>query len=397
MPLTLLLDLDDTLLNTNLPAFIPAYFQALSKELAPHIPPEKMFRALLSGTNLMNQSEDFTRTLREVFDGDFYPQLEIPQGALDAEIENFYDNIFPTLQHLTSPNPEAKPFVDWAFAQGYRIAIATDPLLPGKAARHRLRWAGLDPNQFELVTALEEFHFSKTHAAYYAETLGRLGWGDAPVLMVGNDLERDILPAKKLGLATYHVDMADDSASTPNGGAVSRGTLADLRLWLESLDLKSLMPSFNSIDSILATLTATPAALNGLLGSLSAEAWARKPSASQWTMTELICHLRDTEREIHLNQIQLFLEKDEPFIPRPDTSVWASQRDYAHEDGKSALREYNQARGEVLELLRTVPADAWERKARHAIFGPTTFREVLGFMAEHDRLHIHQAWQLLKL
>ena len=30
MPITLLLDLDDTLLNTNMDAFIPAYFQALS-------------------------------------------------------------------------------------------------------------------------------------------------------------------------------------------------------------------------------------------------------------------------------------------------------------------------------------------------------------------------------
>jgi FMN phosphatase YigB (HAD superfamily) len=395
MPLTLLLDLDDTLLNTNLPAFIPAYFQALSKELAPYIPPEKMFRAQLSGTNLMNQSEDFTRTLRDVFDAEFYPQVNIANGEIDAEIENFYDNIFPSLQGLTTPNPEAKPFVEWAFAQGYRIAIATDPLLPRKAAHHRLRWAELEPDQFELVTAFEDFHFSKTHSAYYAETLGRLGWGADPVLMVGNDLERDILPAKKLGLATFHVD--GEPASTSRGEAGSRGTLLDLRLWLESADLNSLMPSFDSRDSILATLVAAPAALNGLLGGLGAEAWSRKPAANQWTLTELICHLRDTEREIHLSQIKLFLENDEPFIPRPDTGVWASQRDYAHEDGLSALREFNAARRETFELLRSIPTEGWQRKARHAIFGPTTFREVLGFMAEHDRLHIHQGWQLLKM
>jgi len=34
MTLTLLLDLDDTLLNTNLEAFVPAYFKALSKHMA---------------------------------------------------------------------------------------------------------------------------------------------------------------------------------------------------------------------------------------------------------------------------------------------------------------------------------------------------------------------------
>lgn len=394
MPLTLLLDLDDTLLNTNLQAFVPAYFQALSKELAPHIAPDLMFRALLSGTRLMNESDDFSRTLRDVFNADFYPQLSVSRGELDPEIENFYDNIFPTLQSLTTPVSDAKSFVDWAFAQGYRIAIATDPLLPRKAAHHRLRWAGLDPEQFELVTAFDDFHFSKTHPAYYAETLGRLGWNDGPVLMVGNDFERDIIPAKKLGLATYHVDKEPASGSGPEADA--HGTLSDLRLWLESATLESLKPSFKSSDSVLGIMSSTPAVLNSLTRGLDTAAWSHKSSADGWNLTELICHLRDTERDIHHLQLKLFEGQDEPFIPRPDTGVWASQRDYLQEDGAASLREFNDARRITVDLLRNLPADAWERKARHAIFGPTNFLEVAGFMTEHDRMHIQQAWSILK-
>lgn len=394
MPLTLLLDLDDTLLNTNLQAFVPAYFQALSKELAPHIAPDLMFRALLSGTRLMNESDDFSRTLRDVFDADFYPQLSVSRGELDPEIENFYDNIFPTLQSLTTPVSDAKSFVDWAFAQGYRIAIATDPLLPRKAAHHRLRWAGLDPEQFELVTAFDDFHFSKTHPAYYAETLGRLGWNDGPVLMVGNDFERDIIPAKKLGLATYHVDKEPASGSGPEADA--HGTLSDLRLWLESTTLESLKPSFKSSDSVLGIMSSTPAVLNSLTRGLDTAAWSHKSSADGWNLTELICHLRDTERDIHHLQLKLFEGQDEPFIPRPDTGVWASQRDYLQEEGAASLREFNDARRITVDLLRNLPADAWERKARHAIFGPTNFLEVAGFMTEHDRMHIQQAWSILK-
>src|SRR5688572_13508300 len=100
MTLTILLDLDDTLLNTNLGAFIPAYFQALATELAPQIAPDLMFRALLSGTGLMNESRDFSQTLEEIFANDFYPQLNVSKGRLDEAIENFYDNIFPTLAGL---------------------------------------------------------------------------------------------------------------------------------------------------------------------------------------------------------------------------------------------------------------------------------------------------------
>ncbi len=394
MTLTLLLDLDDTLLNTNLQAFIPAYFQTLSRELAPHAAPDVMLRALLAGTNLMNESDDFSRTLETVFAAEFYPRLNISRSEIDPAIENFYDNVFPTLGGLTSQILEAKEFVDWAMSKGYRIAIATDPLFPRKATHHRIRWAGFDPHQFELVSSFECFHFSKTHPAYYAEVLGRMGWPEGPVLMVGNDLERDINPAKRLGLAAFHVDVESASSFGPEAGFC--GNLSDLRLLLESIDLSSLMPSFKTVESILSLVSATPAALNGLLHGLDAESWSLKTTHDDWSLTELICHLRDSEREIHHMQIALFKEQNEPFIPRPDTSVWASQRDYLHENGALALKEFNDARRETINQLKNISAEGWERNARHAIFGPTNFLEVISFIADHDRMHIQQAWAILR-
>ena len=394
MTMTLLLDLDDTLLNTNLEKFIPAYFQALAKDLAPHIAPELMFRALLSGTALMNESEDFSQTLEEVFANDFYPQLNVPMGELNDAIENFYDNIFPTLSGLTTQNPKARPFVDWAFSKGYRIAIATDPLLPRKATYHRLRWAGFDPQQFELVTTYEHFHFSKTHSSYYAEVLGRLGWPDGPALMVGNDMERDIVPAKRLGLATFHIDEAPASKSGPE--ADFHGDLQDLCSLLESTDPSKLEPSYKSLDSILSILSSTPAVLRGLSRKVDSSLWSLPSDSGEWTFTELICHLRDTEREIHQIQIKLLKENSEPFIPRPDTGIWANQRNYLQEDGEAALREYITARRETLNLIKSFDPADWSRKARHAIFGPTAFLEVIGFIADHDRLHVQQAWRILQ-
>jgi FMN phosphatase YigB (HAD superfamily) len=393
MTLTLLLDLDDTLLNTNMDSFIPAYFQALAKELAPHIAPDLMLRALMSGTKQMMESEDFSQTLEQVFNAVFYPQINSPYEKTATAIENFYDCIFPTLGVVTSPKPGAKPFIDWAFSQGFRIAIATDPLFPRKATYHRLRWAGFEPEQFELVSSFENFHFSKTHPAYYAEILGRMGCPDGPVLMVGNDMDRDIRPAQMLGLATYHVD--EESASPSGLEAGRQGKLADLRLWIESTDLASLNPSFKSVDAVLSILSATPAVMNSLLRKLDSSAWSHEPAPDDWALSELICHLRDTEREIHQMQIGLFKEQNEPFIPRPDTSVW-SHGDYLHEDGEWALNEFNDARRKTLMLLKEIASKDWERKARHAIFGPTNFLEVIGFIADHDRMHIQQAWNTLK-
>lgn len=392
--LTLLLDLDDTLLDTNMDAFIPAYFQALSAHMAPHVSPEVMLPALVSGTRAMMASEDPARTLREVFDEKFYPKLGVDRAAMQSVIEQFYDEVFPLLGKLTGKRPEAVELMEWAFAKGYRVAVATDPFFPLKATQHRLRFAGLPPEQypFALVSSYETFHFTKSHAAYFAEFLGRLGWPEGPVLMVGNDAERDLAPARALGLPTFWVNGDPPQASDPE--AAGRGTLSDLRAWLESVDLKSLEPQFGTRESTLALMTSVPASIASLLEEALASSWTSRPAPAEWALTEVLCHLRDTEREVNQPRLQRLLNETEPFISSRNTDAWAEERAYLKEDGCAAFKEFLAARLTTLETLKGLSDADWTRKARHSIFGPTTLLELVGFMAMHDRIHIQQIWKL---
>src|SRR5688572_10951915 len=139
MSLTLLFDLDDTLLDTNLEAFVPAYFQALATHMASRVSPDLMARGLVQGLSLMNESMDPTRTLQEIFDANFYPRLGVAKEELIDILEEFYDNVFPTLREHTGQRQAAGPLIEWALACGFRVAIATDPFFPRKATYHRLR------------------------------------------------------------------------------------------------------------------------------------------------------------------------------------------------------------------------------------------------------------------
>jgi FMN phosphatase YigB (HAD superfamily) len=394
MTLTLLLDLDDTLLETNMDAFVPAYFQALTRHLEGRVQPEAMLAALMSGTQLMLASEDPSRTLQEVFEAEFYPNLRVSKGQLTDAIEDFYDRVFPALSQVTKRREGAAELVEWALSKGYRLAVATDPLFPRKATVHRIRWAGLDPDRFDLISSFETFHFSKSHPAYYAEVLGRLGWPEGPVLMVGNDVRRDLMPAQRLGLMTYQIDGVSASESGPFE-ATRRGDLVDLRKWLGAADFVSLEPSFKTPEAILAIMASTPGVLYSLLNELREDQWSIEPTSEDWAVIEVLCHLRDTEIEIHHMQIEMLLEKSKPFIPRPDAGVWAKQRKYLSENGPAALRAFAAARMKTLNTLRGLAEDVWSRQARHAIFGPTDFREIISFMAEHDRMHVRQAWSTL--
>jgi FMN phosphatase YigB (HAD superfamily) len=402
MTFTLLLDLDDTLLDTNVQPFLTAYYEALARHLSPLVPPEAMLDALRSGVKLMLSSADPASTLRQVFEREFYGKLEIQPDRLRAAITRFYDDVFPTLGKLAQPRPGAAALVDWAQQAGQQVAIATDPLFPLQATQERVRWAGFDPRRFDLISSYESFHFSKSHPAYYAEFLGRLGWPDRPAIMAGNDIQRDLLPADRLGLMTFRVD--DGRGGTTAGPSAlgvdplprQEGDLIQLRAWLESPDLETHMPSFKSKEAALAVLESTPAVLQSLTIDLSPITWKYEPSKDDWAMIELTCHLRDTEREVHAAQLDALVEMASPFVPRPDAAVWAKQRRYLNEDGPASVREFAAARIDNLRRLHSLPDEIWGKAARHAIFGRTDFLEVVGFMAEHDRMHVQQAWRTLQ-
>jgi FMN phosphatase YigB (HAD superfamily) len=395
MKLTLLLDLDDTLLETNMDTFLPGYFKALSKALAKYIPPEAMLPALQAGTGAMLVNTDPGRTLREIFDAYFFPKLGIDRPTVQAVIDTFYDEDFPALGSLTRPIPEAVRLVDWAFAQGYTVAIATNPIFPRKATYHRLRWAGLPPEKypFALVSSYEYFHFAKEKVAYYPEVLAQLGWPADPVVMVGDDYEREVKPIQAAGLSMYWVRKGGEYSA--DLAEIPQGSLAGFRDWLQQADPTSLRLSLAAPSAVIACLRSTPAALATVTAEQGPGTWSQRPRAGEWCLTEILCHLRDTEREVHVPRLKKILGEANPFIPGEETDRWAAERNYAAQDGRQALADFLSARKETLSLLEGLQVE-WSRPARHSIFGPTTLQELVVMIAEHDQAHVAQVWKTIR-
>ena len=118
--------------------------------------------------------------------------------------------------------------------------------------------------------------------------------------------------------------------------------------------------------------------------------WMRCPECDEWSLNEIACHLRDVELEVNLPRIRTLLQETNPFIAGQVTDEWVHERDYDRQDGRLALKELTEARKQLVTILRELnPAD-WQRTARHAMFGPTTLQELVGFISDHDRSHIQQ-------
>ena len=397
MPPTLLIDLDDTLLNNDIETFLPGYLNALARYLAGRVDPEKMVPQLLSATRKMLENQNPASTLEETFDANFYPSLGVTKEELREPIAAFYETIFPTLQNLTSPRPQAVRLIDEAFAQGWQIVVATNPLFPRRAIEHRLAWAGLPVERypFRLVTSYEHLHFAKPHPAYYAEILDHLGWPVQTVAMVGNSLSDDLLPAAQLGIPCFWLsdEPIDPAVALP---PLSRtGSLQQVLPWLSQIAVEQPELNLTSPAAIESILLSTPAALDILKRGAPPDHWSIQPQPGEWCFTEIVCHLRDSDREINLPRLERIFNEANAFIAGVNADAWSDTRSYCSENGDEAFSGFVDARLALLDRLQPFTPSDWQRQARHAIFGPTNLLELIGFIAAHDRTHIQQAIQTL--
>ena len=229
---TVLFDLDDTLLPMDQDLFVQTYMNLLAKKLAPHgYEPRHLVAAVWAGTHAMveNESED---TNEQVFWTDFCHIFG--EGARKDEplFEEFYAADFGNARKVCGFDPAAAEIVAMLKEKGVRMALATNPLFPAIATRQRIRWAGLDPEDFDLITTYENSRRCKPNPDYYREVLDKLGREAEQCIMVGNDVDEDILPARQVGMKTFLLKHSLLNRKERDLTGIEQGGFAELKEFL---------------------------------------------------------------------------------------------------------------------------------------------------------------------
>ncbi|MBR5252100.1 MAG: HAD family hydrolase [Oscillospiraceae bacterium] len=215
-------DLDGTLLPMDQEEFIKAYFGSLAKKLVPHgYNPETFVPAVFSGTTAMMKN-DGRRTNEQAF-WDTFAGILGQQVRGDAGLfEEYYQNEFSLVKNICGFCPQARDVIDAVKAKGLRAVLATNPLFPQVATRNRIKWAGLEPDDFELFTTYENHRWCKPNLEYYKEILSQLGLKGEECVMVGNDVDEDMV-TEKLGMKVFLLTdciinrSGKDISAYPNG------------------------------------------------------------------------------------------------------------------------------------------------------------------------------------
>jgi FMN phosphatase YigB (HAD superfamily) len=235
----LLLDLDDTLIGNPMDTFIPAYFKALESFVTGTVPPDRFISELLAATRAMDRNDGAGPTNEEVFAAAFYPVLGVPREDLESRLGRFYRESFPSLRPLITPRPAAPGIIDWAQRHELQVVIATNPLFPLTAIEQRMSWGGVGAERFDydLVTAYENCHATKSNPAYYREILKTIGRQPEECLMVGDNWDWDIANAARAGIGGFWIAPAESRPGSSVVEAVGRGSLDDFLSAAENGDL----------------------------------------------------------------------------------------------------------------------------------------------------------------
>ena len=227
-----LFDLDGTLLPMDGDQFIDRYFTLLSDEMSKHGYDRKAFMDAILKALAAETVNDGSRTNEEVFWDVFTSVFGEGSRKDNVHFDLFYRNEFQTVKGVCDPSPKAKEIVDLLNGRGVKVILATNPFFPKVATESRIRWAGLKPEDFILWTTFEDIGYSKPNPEYYLEIMRMTGLDPKDCMMVGNDVDEDIIAAESAGMRTFLVDTNMINRNGRDIGRYRKGDLGDLLIFL---------------------------------------------------------------------------------------------------------------------------------------------------------------------
>lgn len=197
-------DLDGTMLPMNQEQFVKVYFTELAKRFCPKLKTEseKLIKAVWKSTESMVKNDGKEPNIN-AFWKTFSKLLGKEVLKYTKDFDDFYNREFSECKSVCKYNPNVPEIMRVLKNKGYRLIAATNPLFPAVAINNRIKWAGLDQKAFDLITTYENFTTCKPNPRYFTEIMEKINAKPDECLMVGNDVDEDILASEKAGIKSY--------------------------------------------------------------------------------------------------------------------------------------------------------------------------------------------------
>ena len=157
---------------------------------------ERKFNAWLAG-ELTHQGQRRARLI------EFLPLIGEPVPATDGELDAAYAQFLQHYQDNWVAFPDARPALEVARGNGWRIGVLTN----GSTTQQNAKLAAIGlADLIDVVCTSELLGVSKPNPESYLRTCEALGTHPADTLMIGDNLDLDVLAPRAAGLTAHHLN-----------------------------------------------------------------------------------------------------------------------------------------------------------------------------------------------
>lgn len=227
-----LFDLDGTLLPMDQDYFTECYFKKLSAYMRSFgYDSELLKQAMWKGISAMknNCGKEKNETVFWNAMYEVYGNLSIEERLV---FDGFYNIEFNKIQSEVGFTEKAAQAVQLLKERNVKMILASNPIFPKKAQEARMRWAGVNPDDFIYITSYENSSYCKPKKEYYNEIIKNVSANPADCLMIGNDTTDDP-PAIQTGMNFYLITDCLINKNNLNVASFPHGTAIDLLNYLK--------------------------------------------------------------------------------------------------------------------------------------------------------------------
>lgn len=116
----------------------------------------------------------------------------------------------------------------------------------------------------------------------------------------------------------------------------------------------------------------------------------RAPAPGEWTIHQVIAHIRDTEQRVFLARAQRVMREEHPAVENFDQDEWNTNHYDPNEPFEKIVAEFRAARRKLISLLRKSNNADWDNWARHSEYGKISLDWMVMHNYHHTLDHIAQ-------
>jgi uncharacterized damage-inducible protein DinB len=140
-------------------------------------------------------------------------------------------------------------------------------------------------------------------------------------------------------------------------------------------------------QSLIEKYASGPALLRQAVAGLTREQLLARPIPGKWSTLELVCHIADFE-PVYVDRMKRIIAENEPTMFSGDPDLFAQKLAYHERDLDEELAVIDACRAQMTRILRTLPAEAFQRRGNHSENGPMTLEQILSNIAGHIPHHL---------